>query len=197
MWQTSSKIIANELHTENIYQSLAGVSTFGEANITDLHVEGGKVYVNKNSGIISATAFYAPSGVSTFTNIRLTNGQDTYINAKYIGINTTAPAITHGVEVYGGVGEISVGGETFGIGIGSTAGARQDDSKLYVGYGRSQNGSLTNTVSKILNLVLLKKELSYPMAILPLKEILSRQSNQFCIAQFQPMQSLLHCRCIN
>ena len=147
MWQTSSKIIANELHTENIYQSLAGVSTFGEANIRDLHVEGGKVYVNKNSGIISATAFYAPSGVSTFTNIRLTNGQDTYINAKYIGINTTAPAITHGVEVYGGVGEISVGGETFGIGIGSTAGARQDDSKLYVGYGRSQNGSLTNTVS--------------------------------------------------
>ena len=147
MWQTSSKIIANELHTENIYQSLAGVSTFGEANITDLHVEGGKVYVDKNSGIISATAFYAPSGVSTFTNIRLTNGQDTYINAKYIGINTTAPAITHGIEVYGGAGEIAAGGETFGVGIGSTAGARQDDSKLYVGYGRSQNGSLENAVS--------------------------------------------------
>ena len=147
MWQTGSKIIANEVHTENIYQSLAGISTFGEANITDLHVEGGKVYVDKNSGIISATAFYAPSGVSTFTNIRLTNGQDTYINAKYIGINTTAPAITHGVEVYGGAGEISVGGETFGVGIGSTAGARQDDSKLYVGYGRSQNGSLENAVS--------------------------------------------------
>ena len=147
IWQTGSKIIADEVHTENIYQSLAGISTFGEANITDLHVEGGKVYIDKNSGIISATAFYAPSGVSTFTNIRLTNGQDTYINAKYIGINTIAPAITHGVEVYGGAGEISVGGETFGVGIGSTAGARQDDSKLYVGYGRSQNGSLENAVS--------------------------------------------------
>ena len=41
MWQTSSKIIANELHSESIYQSLAGVSTFGEANV-------GKIVLDDN-----------------------------------------------------------------------------------------------------------------------------------------------------
>ena len=140
--------------------NLIGVSTLGTASITNLSVGGdlsvtgvgtistGNIEINGASGIVSASSFYAPAGVSTISDIRVTGGTDTRLFAKYIGVNTETPVITEGFELYSDVTELFLHGQTKGIGIGSTSGARQPESAFYVGYGRSAVGdTLSDTTS--------------------------------------------------
>jgi len=145
---TTSMLTAGHLKSEIIGQSNAGVATFGTIDVHALNVGGGgKFDFNSNSGIMSGVAVYAPTGLSTFSNVRVTNGNDTYMFARYIGFNTATPKITDGQEVNGAAAEIYVDGETMGIGIGSTGGQRLDDARFYVGYARTQGGGLDNTTS--------------------------------------------------
>tara|TARA_A100000164_G_scaffold381005_1_gene430743 strand:+ start:5284 stop:7998 length:2715 start_codon:yes stop_codon:yes gene_type:complete len=147
-WHTTSMLTAGHLKSDRIDQGTSGVSTLGTANITHLNVSGGKFDFNKTSGIASATSFYSPAGLSTFSDIRVTNGGNTYMFARYIGVNTATPRITDGIEINGGVSELYVDGVgSSGIGIGSTGGQRLDDARFYVGYGRTAGGGIDNTTS--------------------------------------------------
>ena len=147
-WITTSIISAGHLRGELIDQTPAGIATLGTVNCSVLNVNtGGKFDFNNATGIVSCVALNAPEGLSTVSNLRVTNGNDTYMFARYIGFNTSVPKITDGQEVNGAAAEIYVDGETMGIGIGSTGGQRLDDARFYVGYARTQGGGIDNTTS--------------------------------------------------
>ena len=140
--------------------NFVGVSTLGTAAVTNLSVAGdlsvtgvgtiatGNLEINGATGIVSASSFYSPVGISTFADIRVSGGTGTLLFAKYIGINTSSPQITEGTELYHTDTELFLHGQTKGVGIGSTSGDRQPEAKLYVGYGRSAVGNtLVDTTS--------------------------------------------------
>jgi len=147
-WITTSIISAGHLRGELIDQTAAGIATLGTVNCSVLNVNtGGKFDFNNATGIVSCVALNAPEGLSTFSNIRVTNGADTYMFARYVGFNTTTPKITDGIEVNGAAAELYVGDETLGIGIGSTGGERGGDVRFYHGYPRTQAGLIDNSTS--------------------------------------------------
>ena len=116
----------------------------GNLNVSGIGtVQTGVIKFDGVSGIASAGSFYSPAGISTLANLRVTDGTETRIFAKYIGVNTVAPRITEGFEGYNDQTEIYLHGETKGIGIGSTSGDRPDNTALYVGYGRNSNGTIS------------------------------------------------------
>ena len=149
-------IIGNDIRGTNF--NALGVSTLGEANCGNLDVTGslnvtgvgtittGNIKIDGASGITSSVSFYSPTGVSTFANIIVNSGQDTRIFGKYIGINTSTPIITEGLEIYSPTAELFVDKDASGIGIGTTSGDRSSDAKFYVGYGRDGN-ELENVTS--------------------------------------------------
>ncbi len=149
-------IIGNDIRGTNF--NALGVSTLGEANCGNLDVSGslnvtgigtistGVIKVDGASGIISASSFISPAGVSTFANILVNSGQDTRIFGKYIGIATQTPVIVEGIELYKENAELFLDKNSGGIGIGTTSGDRSSDAKFYVGYGRDGN-ELENVTS--------------------------------------------------
>ena len=149
-------IIGDDIRGTNL--NIAGISTLGTANCTNLTVAGnlqtigigtistGDIEINGLSGIISASSFISQSGVSTFNDIFVTGGNSTKIFGKYIGVNTDAPGITDGAEFYS-QGEVYLDHTSNGIGIGSTSGQRPASAQLYVGLARSENGDLVGTQS--------------------------------------------------
>lgn len=145
---TTSIISAGHLRGELIDQTPAGIATLGTVNCSVLNVNtGGKFDFNNATGIVSCVSINAPEGLSTFANVRVTNGADTYMFARYIGFNTSTPKITDGVELNGAAAELFLNDETLGVGIGSTAGDRGGDVRFHHGYVRSQAGLIENSTS--------------------------------------------------
>ena len=145
-----TKVVGGDGQFVNVVHS--GITTIATGIVSDFTVNGnfnvagigtvqtGVVVFDGVSGIASASAMYAIGGISTFANVQVTNGNDTRIFGKYIGVNTTSPRISEGLEMYEQSSEIFVYGNS-SIGIGSTSGGRGKQVKLYVGYGRSELGN--------------------------------------------------------
>ena len=156
-WMTSGNIIGADGQFTNI--NVSGISTLGQTVATSLEVGGsltingigtistGVIDINGATGIISASSFISPTGVSTLSNIRVTSGTDTYIYGRYVGLNTANINIAEGMEIYG-EGELYVD-TAAGIGIGSTSGDRDNETRFYVGYGRSDIGGSLTTADSI------------------------------------------------
>ncbi len=144
----------NAAQTEVSNLNVLGVSTLGISSCSNLTVGGdlnvvgtgtittGSIKIDGASGITSSSSFFSPTGVSTFFDLRVTGGNATRIFGKYIGMNTATPAITDGIELYENSSELFLDQKSKGVGIGSTSGDRPADASLYVGYGRSADGSL-------------------------------------------------------
>ena len=156
-WMTSGNIIGADGQFTNI--NVSGISTLGQTVATSLEVGGsltingigtistGVIDINGATGIVSAASFISPTGVSTLSNIRVTSGTDTYIYGRYVGLNTANINIAEGMEIYG-EGELYVD-TAAGIGIGSTSGDRDNETRFYVGYGRSDIGGSLTTADSI------------------------------------------------
>ena len=133
--------------------NIAGISTLGSANCSDLSIAGGlnvtgigtistgQIKIDGLTGVVSAVGYRA-SGVSTFTDLLITGGQNTRMFSQYVGVNTGVRKITDGVEIYRTQSELFMDAYSQGIGIGTTSGDRLMNSKLYVGYGRNGNALL-------------------------------------------------------
>ena len=133
--------------------NIAGISTLGSANCSDLSIAGGlnvtgigtistgQIKIDGLTGVVSAVGYRA-SGVSTFTDLLITGGQNTRMFSQYVGVNTGVRKITDGVEIYRTQSELFIDAYSQGIGIGTTSGDRLMNSKLYVGYGRNGNALL-------------------------------------------------------
>ena len=133
--------------------NIAGISTLGSANCSDLSIAGGlnvtgigtistgQIKIDGLTGVVSAVGYRA-SGVSTFTDVLITGGQNTRMFSQYVGVNTGVRKITDGVEIYRTQSELFMDAYSQGIGIGTTSGDRLMNSKLYVGYGRNGNALL-------------------------------------------------------
>ena len=133
--------------------NIAGISTLGSANCSNLSIAGGlnvtgigtistgQIKIDGLTGVVSAVGYRA-SGVSTFTDLLITGGQNTRMFSQYVGVNTGVRKITDGVEIYRTQSELFMDAYSQGIGIGTTSGDRLMNSKLYVGYGRNGNALL-------------------------------------------------------
>ena len=133
--------------------NVAGISTLGSANCSNLSIAGGlnvtgigtistgQIKIDGLTGVVSAVGYRA-SGVSTFTDLLITGGQNTRMFSQYVGVNTGVRKITDGVEIYRTQSELFMDAYSQGIGIGTTSGDRLMNSKLYVGYGRNGNALL-------------------------------------------------------
>ena len=133
--------------------NVAGISTLGSANCSNLSIAGGlnvtgvgtistgQIKIDGLTGVVSAVGYRA-SGVSTFTDLLITGGQNTRMFGQYVGVNTGVRKITDGVEIYRTQSELFMDAYSQGIGIGTTSGDRLMNSKLYVGYGRNGNALL-------------------------------------------------------
>ena len=133
--------------------NVAGISTLGSANCSNLSIAGGlnvtgvgtistgQIKIDGLTGVVSAVGYRA-SGVSTFTDVLVTGGQNTRMFSQYVGVNTGVRKITDGVEIYRTQSELFMDAYSQGIGIGTTSGDRLMNSKLYVGYGRNGNALL-------------------------------------------------------
>ena len=133
--------------------NVAGISTLGSANCSNLSIAGGlnvtgvgtistgQIKIDGLTGVVSAVGYRA-SGVSTFTDLLITGGQNTRMFSQYVGVNTGVRKITDGVEIYRTQSELFMDSYSQGIGIGTTSGDRLMNSKLYVGYGRNGNALL-------------------------------------------------------
>ena len=133
--------------------NVAGISTLGSANCSNLSIAGGlnvtgigtistgQIKIDGLTGVVSAVGYRA-SGVSTFTDVLVTGGQNTRMFSQYVGVNTGVRKITDGVEIYRTQSELFMDAYSQGIGIGTTSGDRLMNSKFYVGYGRNGNALL-------------------------------------------------------
>ena len=133
--------------------NIAGISTLGSANCSNLSIAGGlnvtgigtistgQIKIDGLTGVVSAVGYRA-SGVSTFTDLLISGGQNTRMFSQYVGVNTGVRKITDGVEIYRTQSELFMDAYSQGIGIGTTSGDRLMNSKLYVGYGRNGNALL-------------------------------------------------------
>ena len=133
--------------------NVAGISTLGSANCSNLSIAGGlnvtgigtistgQIKIDGLTGVVSAVGYRA-SGVSTFTDLLISGGQNTRMFSQYVGVNTGVRKITDGVEIYRTQSELFMDAYSQGIGIGTTSGDRLMNSKLYVGYGRNGNALL-------------------------------------------------------
>ena len=133
--------------------NVAGISTLGSANCSNLSIAGGlnvtgigtistgQIKIDGLTGVVSAVGYRA-SGVSTFTDLLITGGQNTRMFSQYVGVNTGVRKITDGVEIYRTQSELFMDAYSQGIGIGTTSGDRLMNSKFYVGYGRNGNALL-------------------------------------------------------
>ena len=133
--------------------NIAGISTLGSANCSNLSIAGGlnvtgigtistgQIKIDGLTGVVSAVGYRA-SGVSTFTDLLITGGQNTRMFSQYVGVNTGVRKITDGVEIYRTQSELFMDAYSQGIGIGTTSGDRLMNSKFYVGYGRNGNALL-------------------------------------------------------
>ena len=133
--------------------NVAGISTLGSANCSNLSIAGGlnvtgigtistgQIKIDGLTGVVSAVGYRA-SGVSTFTDVLITGGQNTRMFSQYVGVNTGVRKITDGVEIYRTQSELFMDAYSQGIGIGTTSGDRLMNSKFYVGYGRNGNALL-------------------------------------------------------
>ena len=133
--------------------NIAGISTLGSANCSNLSIAGGlnvtgigtistgQIKIDGLTGVVSAVGYRA-SGVSTFTDLLITGGQNTRMFSQYVGVNTGVRKITDVVEIYRTQSELFMDAYSQGIGIGTTSGDRLMNSKLYVGYGRNGNALL-------------------------------------------------------
>ncbi len=156
-WQTSGNVNAAEATFQNI--NVGGGSSLGVTTVTALEVGGdlnvlgvgtitmGSIKIDGVTGIGSFIAINAPTGVSTIADLRLTGGSNTYMYGRYIGINTgsafgaSSPGISEGLEIWED-GELFLHNSSKGVGIGSSAADRTDQTLLHVGYARSDDGSL-------------------------------------------------------
>ena len=133
--------------------NVAGISTLGSANCSNLSIAGGlnvtgigtistgQIKIDGLTGVVSAVGYRA-SGVSTFTDLLISGGQNTRMFSQYVGVNTGVRKITDGVEIYRTQSELFMDAYSQGIGIGTTSGDRLMNSKFYVGYGRNGNALL-------------------------------------------------------
>ena len=133
--------------------NIAGISTIGIAKASSLEIAGGlnvtgigtistgQIKIDGLTGVVSAVGYRA-SGISTFSDILVTSGQNTRIFGQYIGVNTGNRRITDGVEIYSTQSELFMDAYSQGVGIGTTSGDRLMNSKFYVGYGRNGNALL-------------------------------------------------------
>ena len=133
--------------------NVAGISTIGIAKASSLEIAGGlnvtgigtistgQIKIDGLTGVVSAVGYRA-SGISTFSDILVTSGQNTRIFGQYIGVNTGNRRITDGVEIYSTQSELFMDAYSQGVGIGTTSGDRLMNSKFYVGYGRNGNALL-------------------------------------------------------
>lgn len=133
--------------------NIAGISTIGIAKASSLEIAGGlnvtgigtistgQIQIDGLTGVVSAVGYRA-SGISTFSDILVTSGQNTRIFGQYIGVNTGNRRITDGVEIYSTQSELFMDAYSQGVGIGTTSGDRLMNSKFYVGYGRNGNALL-------------------------------------------------------
>ena len=133
--------------------NVAGISTIGIAKASSLEIAGGlnvtgigtistgQIQIDGLTGVVSAVGYRA-SGISTFSDILVTSGQNTRIFGQYVGVNTGNRRITDGVEIYSTQSELFMDAYSQGVGIGTTSGDRLMNSKFYVGYGRNGNALL-------------------------------------------------------
>ena len=133
--------------------NVAGISTIGNAKASSLEIAGGlnvtgigtistgQIQIDGLTGVVSAVGYRA-SGVSTFSDILVTSGQNTRMFSQYVGVNTGVRRITDGVEIYATQSELFMDAYSQGVGIGTTSGDRLMNSKFYVGYGRNGNALL-------------------------------------------------------
>ena len=133
--------------------NVAGISTIGIAKASSLEIAGGlnvtgigtistgQIKIDGLTGVVSAVGYRA-SGVSTFSDILVTSGQNTRMFSQYVGVNTGVRRITDGVEIYATQSELFMDAYSQGVGIGTTSGDRLMNSKFYVGYGRNGNALL-------------------------------------------------------
>ena len=133
--------------------NVAGISTIGIAKASSLEIAGGlnvtgigtistgQIQIDGLTGVVSAVGYRA-SGVSTFSDILVTSGQNTRMFSQYVGVNTGVRRITDGVEIYATQSELFMDAYSQGVGIGTTSGDRLMNSKFYVGYGRNGNALL-------------------------------------------------------
>ena len=133
--------------------NIAGISTIGIAKASSLEIAGGlnvtgigtistgQIQIDGLTGVVSAVGYRA-SGVSTFSDILVTSGQNTRMFSQYVGVNTGVRRITDGVEIYATQSELFMDAYSQGVGIGTTSGDRLMNSKFYVGYGRNGNALL-------------------------------------------------------
>ena len=145
---------------ETLFDFSDAVSTAGEGGLLGMAFskDGSQLFVNYTAkpmttrvssftfldgltGVVSAVGYRA-SGVSTFTDLLITGGQNTRMFSQYVGVNTGVRKITDGVEIYRTQSELFMDAYSQGIGIGTTSGDRLMNSKLYVGYGRNGNALL-------------------------------------------------------
>ena len=161
-WQTSGGITGDQGTFTNL--NVNGISTLGASNVSnltvggDLNVQGvgtitmGNIKVDGVTGVGSFSAVYAPTGLSTISNLRVTDGSNTYMYGRYIGINTggagggTSPGISEGLEIWED-GELFMHNSSKGVGIGSSATDRVDATLLHVGYNRDTSGNLLESQS--------------------------------------------------
>ena len=133
--------------------NVAGISTIGNAKASSLEIAGGlnvtgigtistgQIQIDGLTGVVSAVGYRA-SGISTFSDILVTSGQNTRMFSQYVGVNTGVRRITDGVEIYATQSELFMDAYSQGVGIGTTSGDRLMNSKFYVGYGRNGNALL-------------------------------------------------------
>lgn len=152
----AERINAVEVSVTNT--NVLGFATIQQASVSTLSVSGdlfvsgtgiittGFIELNGPTGIISATGFYSPTGISTLNDLIVSGGNGTFINATYIGVNTDTPPITEGIALES-PSELWVSDKS-GIGIGSTSGRRASEANFYVGLKRDDiTGNLIDTMS--------------------------------------------------